>query len=227
MHQYNGCIACAPDPIDFRALLPGVDIYAKDARAFQRSAMSPSAHTGYARTFKGVSLASLEDGWRLEQALGGWRGGGQLSIWMAAYGPKGDDGLPKPLWDRDGYIDPQVAQHWGERSDLSRILEKEWPKSSADLIGKLKVFTGAMDAYYLELAAYRTEERVAALDPQAQAEFRYGASRGRGYSHAWKGDNTTSAEIGDLTMHERFIPLLVEGFVKRAPKGADVVSWRY
>ena len=51
------------------------------------------------------------------------------------------------------------------------------------------------------------EERVQKLQPQARAEFRYGASRGRGYSHAWKGDNTTSAEIGDLTMHERFIPI--------------------
>lgn len=120
-----------------------------------------------------------------------------------------------------------MAKHWGERFDLSRILAREWPTASKDLIGKLKVFTGAMDAYFLNLAAYRTEERVAALHPPAQAEFRYGAANGRGYSHAWKGSNTTSAEVGDLTMHERFIPLLVDGFVARAPAGVDVVSWRY
>ena len=56
---------------------------------------------------------------------------------------------------------------------------------------------------------------------------RQGTSRGRGYSHAWKGDDSVSAEVGDLTMHQRLIPLLVEGFVKRAQPGADVTSWRY
>ena len=131
------------------------------------------------------------------------------------------------MWDADGYIDPQVAAHWGDGYDLSRIVEKEWPSASADLIGTIKVFTGAMDAYFLNLAAYRMQERVEALTPPAQAEFRYGASRGRGYSHAWKGDNATSAEVGDMTMHQRFIPLLVDGFVARAPSGADVTSWRY
>ena len=224
--EYNGCIACAADPIDFRALSPGVDIYAKNARAFQGASAMSTQVTGYARTFKGEVLASLADGWKLEQALGGWRSGGQLSIWMAVYGPKGDDGLPLPLWDADGLIDPKVAAYW-EKLDLSKVLDKEWPKSSKDLIGKIKVFTGAMDAYYLNLAAYRMEERVRKLEPQAEAEFRYGGSNGRGYSHAWKGDNTTSAEVGDLTMHERFIPMLVQGFVDRAPKGADVSSWRY
>ena len=84
-----------------------------------------------------------------------------------------------------------------------------------------------MDAYYLDAAVFLTDNRLAALSPPAEADFRYGTSRGRGYSHAWKGDNSTSAEIGDLTMHQRLIPVLVEGFLARAPAGADVTSWRY
>ena len=69
-----------------------------------------------------------------------------------------------------------------------------------------------------------------ASQPEAAQVAIFSASdhhTGRGYSHAWKGDATVSAEVGDLTMHQRLIPLLVEGFVQRAPPGADVTSWRY
>jgi hypothetical protein len=78
-----------------------------------------------------------------------------------------------------------------------------------------------------DAAVYLMENDLDTLDPAPLHDFRYGTSRGRGYSHAWKGDNSTSAEIGDLTMHQRLIPVLTEGFVARAPAGADVTSWRY
>ena len=84
-----------------------------------------------------------------------------------------------------------------------------------------------MDAYYLDAAAYLMENTLDALQPPAGHDFRYGTSRGRGYSHAWKGCNDTSAEVCDLTMHQNLIPILVDGFLARAPPGADVTSWRY
>ena len=33
--------------------------------------------------------------------------------------------------------------------------------------------------------------------------------------------------ITRLLYADKFVPLMVEGFVARAPKGADVSSWRY
>jgi hypothetical protein len=146
---------------------------------------------------------------------------------MAAYGPKGADGLPVPLWDSDGNIDPKVALYWRENNDLSYIVKRDWAKLAAPLRGKIKVFVGSMDAYYLDAAVYLMENTLDTLQPAAEHDFRYGTSHGRGYSHAWKGDNSTSAEVGDLTMHQRLIPLLVDGFIARAPAGADVTSWRY
>ena len=229
--QYNGAIACAPDPIDFRALLP-LDIYAS-RNAFRKrpGTQLRSGATGLARTYTGDMLASLEDGYRWEVALGGAVSGGQLGVWMAVFGPKGDNGLPKPLWRAGGDIDASVAAYWRENYDLSHIIARDWqhPQKnlSAALRGKIHVWVGSMDAYYLDAAVYLTENRISALRPPADADFRYGTAQGRGYSHAWKGSNSTSAEVGDLTMHQRLIPLLVQGFIDRAPAGADVSSWRY
>lgn len=227
-HEYNGCIACAPDPIDFRALLP-VNIYTH-ANAFRKRGLGLQLRqdvTGLARTYTGDMLASLEDAYRFEQALGGAVSGGQIGVWMAVYGPKGADGMPVPLWDQHGSINTTVAKHWRENYDLSFILARDWDQLSATLRGKLHVWVGSMDAYYLDAAVFLTENRLSGLHPPAHSDFRYGSSRGRGYSHAWKGDITTSAEVGDLTMHQRLIPVLVEGFLARAPKDADVTSWRY
>jgi hypothetical protein len=81
--------------------------------------------------------------------MGGIRGGGQIAIWMAAYGPKGDDGLPKMLWDDDGKIDKEVAEYWKQNSDLSYILKRDWAKLASSLRGKIHVWVGSMDAYYL------------------------------------------------------------------------------
>ena len=117
--EYNGAIACAPDPIDFRALLP-LDVYASGNAFRKRSGLQlKESVTGLARTYTGDMLASLEDGYRFEQALGGALSGGQIGVWMAVYGPKGDDGLPRPLWGETGAIDPEVAAHWRENYDLS------------------------------------------------------------------------------------------------------------
>lgn len=230
--EYNGAIACAPDPIDFRALLP-LNIYAS-SNAFRSSRSSCGMQlkddvTGLARTYTGKMLASLEDAFRFEAAIGGAISGGQIGVWMAVYGPRdAATGLPKPLWDASGEIDRSVAEYWRENYDLSHLIQRDWSTENASLLqGKLHVWVGSMDAYYLDAAVFLTQNRVEALSPSAEADFRYGTSRGRGYSHAWKGSNSTSAEVSDLTMHQRLIPLLVQGFLDRAPPGADVSSWRY
>jgi len=225
--MYNGCIACAPDPIDFRALSP-LNIYsAPNAFKTKSKLQLVDSAIGTARTYTGDMLASLEDGYRFELASGGAVSGGQIGVWMAVYGPKGTDGMPRPLWNESGSIDREVAEYWREHYDLSHIIQRDWQRLAPSLRGKLHVWVGSMDAYYLDAAVYLAENRLAALDPPAEADFRYGTAHGRGYSHAWKGDNSTSAEVGDLTMHQRLIPLLVEGFLARAPPGADVTSWRY
>ena len=96
-------------------------------------------------------------------------------------------GLPKPLWDSSGTIDRSVAEYWKENYDLSHIIERGWAENATLLKGKIHVWVGSMDAYYLDQAVFLTQNRIDALSPSAEADFRYGTSRGRGYSHAWKG----------------------------------------
>ena len=38
------------------------------------------------------------------------------------------------------------------------------------------------------------------LSPPADATFKYGAHRGRGYMHAWSGDDENSMRVGDLVV---------------------------
>ena len=68
------------------------------------------------------------------------RSGEQWDIWQAVYGPMGEDGYPKPIWDKlTGKIDHDVAEYWKENYDLRHILERDWSVLGAKLKGKLHI----------------------------------------------------------------------------------------
>ena len=90
-------------------------------------------------------LASLEDDYLFEQVLGGATSGGQIGVWMAVYGPRGDDGMPRPLWNSSGEIDREVAAYWRENYDLSHIIERDWSRLAPLLRGKIHVWVGTME----------------------------------------------------------------------------------
>ena len=57
------------------------------------------------------------------------RSGDQWDIWQAVYSPSGEDGYPKPIWDREtGKIDKDVAKYWKENYDLSYIMKRTGTK---------------------------------------------------------------------------------------------------
>ena len=87
------------------------------------------------------------------------RSGDQWDIWQAVYSPVGDDGYPKPIWDKvTGQIDHAVAEYWREHYDLGHILKRDWPKIGKKLQGKIHIYCGDMDNYYLNNAVYLVEE---------------------------------------------------------------------
>ena len=96
----------------------------------------------------------------LEAVLGSrGRSGQQFDIWEATYSPMDEDGYPKRLWNKlTGEIDPEVAEYWRENYDLSYILQRDWDKIGERLKGKLHIYTGDMDNYYLNNAVYLMEE---------------------------------------------------------------------
>ena len=162
----------------------------------------------------------------LELALGTRaRSGGQWDVWQAVYGPVGPDGYPRPIWDkRTGAIDPEVAAFWRERYDLRAILERDWAALGPRLAGKLHIYVGTMDNYYLNNAVYLMERFLAATaDPPYGGEVRYGDR----HEHCWSGDPDQPNLVSRLAYQQRFIPRMVERFLASAPPGADVASWRY
>jgi hypothetical protein len=138
----------------------------------------------------------------LEEVLGSKiRSGQQIAAWEAAYGPVGKDGYPRPIWDRlTGKIDREVALYMRDNGyDLRYNLEKNWAKIGPDLVGKIHVYCGDMDNYYLNLAVYHLEDFLkAAENPRAEAVFEYGRPM---KPHGWQ--PFTNAEL--VRMMERHI----------------------
>ena len=112
------------------------------------------------RNYLGHISTTLEDINRLELVLGTKsRSGQQWDIWEAVFSPVGPDGYPKRIWDkRTGVIDPEVARYWRDHYDLHHILERDWPKIGKQLEGKINLYVGDMDNYYLNNAVYLMEE---------------------------------------------------------------------
>jgi hypothetical protein len=223
--EYNGAWIACPDPIDFRAYTV-VDIY-RDTNAYWREGPFLRVPRPATRNWLGHVSATLESANRLELVLGTRsRSGQQWDIWEAVYSPVGPDGYPKRIWDkRTGAIDPQVAAYWRENYDLGHILRRDWSKGlGRKLEGKLHIYVGDMDNYYLNNAVYLVEEFLKSTrDPHYGGEVAYGDRA----EHCWNGDPSRPNAVSRLRYHQMFLPRIVERILRSAPAGADLASWRY
>ena len=223
--EFNAAYAACPDPIDFRAFTV-VDIY-NDANAYWAEGPFMRVPRPGHRDYLGHLTSTLEQMNRLELVLGTkTRSGQQWDIWEAVYSPQGQDGYPARLWDkRTGAIDKKVAEYWKEHYDLSWILRRDWNRGLGQkLQGKIHLYVGDMDNYYLNNAVYLVEDFLKSTkDPHYGGEVAYGDRA----EHCWNGDPTRANAYSRLRYHQMFIPKFVERARKTAPRGADLKSWRY
>jgi enterochelin esterase-like enzyme len=222
--QYNGCYAACPDPIDFNHYTT-VNIYKDKNAYYPTSDFKKTARPGM-RDYLGNVLTTVQEMNQLEQAIGSrTRSGGQFDIWEAVYSPMDHDGYPKRIFDKaTGAIDTSVAAYWRENFDLTHIIKRDWPKIGNSLKGKMHIYVGDMDSYYLNDAVYTAEDMLKKLDnPNCNCEVDYGDRA----EHCWNGDHTQPNYISRLRYHRMFIPKWAEEVKTRAPKGADLQSWRY
>ena len=140
------------------------------------------------RDYLGHVSTTLEQTNHRELALGTHsRSGDQWDVWESVYSPVGADGYPKPIWNKlTGVIDRSVAEYWREHYDLSHILRRDWKTLGPKLRGKLRIYVGDMDNYYLNNAVYLVEEFLRSADPPADAVVDYGDRA----EHCWNGDHT-------------------------------------
>ncbi len=222
--EYNGAFAACPDPIDFRAYMT-VNLY-EDANAYWREGPFARIERPARRDWLGQVDATVR-GFNLRELALATRGrsGDQFDIWQAVYSPQGADGYPRPIWDkRTGAIDREVARYWRENYDLVHILERDWERLGPKLAGKIHLYVGDMDNYYLNNAVYLAEAFLeSTTDPYYAGVVDYGDRA----EHCWNGDHQNPNHISRLRYNTLYLPLILERIERTAPEGADLTSWRY
>ncbi len=222
--EYNGAFIACPDPIDFRAYQT-TNIY-EDANAYFYDSEFKTLPRPGSRDYLGNVRSSMEYDNRLELVLGDKsRSGQQYDIWEATYSPMGDDGYPVRLWNKlTGEINHEVAEYWRENYDLSYILQRDWQTLGPKLEGKLHIYTGDMDNYYLNNAVYLTEQFLeSTTNPYYGGVVDYGDRA----EHCWNGDHDNGNGISRLRYNTMYVPRILERINESAPDGADLSSWRY
>lgn len=222
--DFNGCFAACPDPIDFRAYSL-VDLY-KDKNAYWYESNFKKVPRPSHRNYLGQIQSTTEESNHFELALGTKsRSGQQWDIWEAVYSPQGDDGYPKRIFDKlTGEIDPEVAKYWKEHYDLRHILERDWATLGPKLKGKIHIYCGDMDNYYLNNAVYLMEDFLKRTNnPFYGGEVAYGDRA----EHCWNGDPVNPNYVSRLRYNTMYLPKILKRITESAPKGADLKSWRY
>jgi hypothetical protein len=179
---FNGTWSHAPDPVDFRAF-ELIDVY-RDANAYvNRFGFERPSE----RTIDGDVKTTVRHECQLERVLGRgdrWElSGKDWGAWNATFGPRGGDGLPRPLWDGvSGKIDRTVLERW-QKYDLRLVLQKDWPTLGPKLRGKLRVWVGEADDYFLNNAVHLLDAFLTKAKPAYEGKITYGARQG----HGWRG----------------------------------------
>jgi S-formylglutathione hydrolase FrmB len=162
---FGGTWSTSPDPVDFRSF-PGADLTADPPGNFYHDAAGkpyPLVRMG------GKEVMSFEQYAHQERVLGYY--GGQLASFEAVFGPKGQDGQPMPLFDRDtGRIDPLVEKTW-QKYNISNVLRTNWKTLGPKLRGKLHLFCGTADTFHLNEPLRLLEQELKKLDSDAKIEF--------------------------------------------------------
>ncbi len=169
---FGGTWPTAPDTCDFRTFAAQVDITRRPPPNFYRR------DDGSARMFilmGGKDVQSMEDLAQQERVLGDY--GGQLGSFDWVFSPRGKDGRPMHLFDRDtGNIDPEVADYWERHYDIANLLRTHWKEAGPLLNGKIHFTVGTADTFHLNESARLLEQTIKDLGGKATFTYMEGRS---------------------------------------------------
>lgn len=208
---FGGTWSSCPDPVDFR-YYELINIY-NDKNAYYREHSKIKTERPEGRDTDGQPWYTVRDTYYYEWTLGDkHRSGRQWAIWEAVYTPIGEDGYPKPLWNwLTGEIDHEVAEQW-KKYDLRHYLETNWSWLGPKLVGKLHVYVGDMDTFFLNNAVVLLENFLKKTEnPFYEGVVEYGDRE----PHCW---GPRGAQLFNL---------FKEHIVKYAPVGTDTSKWNY
>ena len=210
---FGGTFSYCPDPVDFH-YFEMVNIYDWDNAWFRKDDWRKTPIPGE-RQPDGLVLSTMREQLKYEQAMGsGGRSGEDWDCWQAVYGPIGANGYFQPLFDpATGAIDHGVAAYWKEHTDLNAYLQRNWKEVGPKLAGKIHIWTGDMDTYYLNNAVYLLEDYLKTTTaPPWGGSITYGPRE----PHCW---------TGPFSLEERL--KMMAGYVAAtAPRDVDRPWWR-
>lgn len=184
---FNGAWSFSADPVDFHHMQLANMYEHKNAFYNQHGYLTPSirSKTGQPRLsikaeVSGENLTSFENTYTTS--------GGQWGGWNALYSPKGKDGLPIAAFDPiTGEIDGEAVEHW-KKYDLLQILKNNWEELGPKLQGKLWIWMGDMDQFYLNNAMREMEKFLQnTTNPKSDAEMHFEPLKGHceEFDHRW------------------------------------------
>jgi len=254
--EFNFAAAACPDPISFSSYAT-VNVYDEQNAYYYDSPFKRTAKPGYRDHYSGTvvkpgtsiptygnprghTTATVEEMNRREMVLGDKsRSCGQWDIWEAVFGPKGNDGYPARIWCKDpspeagceyGAINKTVAAYWKQHFDLFDRIRSQWRSGlGAKLSGKLHVYVGGADSFFLTNAVMDLQDWVASepgLTPPFGGEILIGAHDGRGFEHCFNGylpDGTVAPNAVTRELYvTKFLPRMAKRWAASAPPGANM-----
>jgi S-formylglutathione hydrolase FrmB len=161
---FGGVWSHCPDPVDFRDF-QRINLYAPSMNLFTDEA---GGKRPVARGEGDTPSLFMRDFVAQEEVMGP---GGQIHSFEAVFSPRLADGTPRLIFDRaTGAIDAEAAKTW-EPYDLRLRIEREWATLGPKLKGKIHVYAGGLDTFYLEGAAALLKESLKALGSDAVVEI--------------------------------------------------------
>ena len=138
-------------------------------------------------------------------------------------GPSVRTAIRHPISNKEtGEIDHDVADYWKEHYDLRSVLEKNWTTLGPKLQGKIHIYVGSADTYFLNDAVYLMQDFLEDTNnPYTTAK-----------SNSATAPSTAGMEIRSCQLHltaalQHHVPAKNYGAHREdRAAGADLKSWR-
>lgn len=183
--SFNGVFSYSPDAVEFENYQL-INHY-EDKNAYTNEFGYPRP---VMRDTKGEPMLTMKQFITYENVLGSsdsyLDSGGQFSAHNALYSPKGKNGLPEAIFDPlTGDINQEVAEYW-KKYDFKIYAEKNWDTLGPKLQGKIFIWMGDMDHFYLNPATRSFDQFLQSTEnPKSDANIVFTPMSGHcsEYSH--------------------------------------------
>lgn len=182
---FGACFSSYPDSLDFHRH-QDIPLYdAGNAYVRENGSYIPSIRTCENGPEEILASVYQENHWELTHGTS-TRSALQWDVWDAVFGAQGLNGYPLVPWDKvTGEIYPGAVEYW-KSFDLSNWVTSNWDTAlnlGEVLKGRLFVYVGTCDDYYLNEGVQLFQQAVEAKGGAGWANFTYieGAPHGGNY----------------------------------------------